>query len=244
MVDDDIDDITFQPPIEQQPTVVTPTLKRDEAYSMLLELIFAHYDDFNSYCNVEGLVLSIQQYLENILDEIILQSDVCWGIRQNIELFCFENQKTKNLLKKIFVPDSVEEYEQFESLMEIQKQSNEINDLEEINKQIQFQKELEEQENLKRILAEEEQKRKQEEIEKRNTLISNLFSQMTRLGSYDKSVNELKIKITPSIEKYIALETDLICVTLESYEQVVKFIKQIRLDPTIKEELIRSFSAL
>lgn len=233
--DDDIDDITFQPPVKSKSmTIPTQTISRNDAYTTLVELIFAYYDDFNSYCNVEGLVMSIQQYLDNTIDEIILQSDVCWGIRQNIELLCQEDTETKNALKKIFIPDSIDEYEKFVEMINVQKQSNDIKDLEEINKQIQLQHELEEQENLKKI-------NKQKEIEKRNILMNNLFQQLTRLGSYDNSVKELKIQVTPAIEQYIAIETDQVIVTPETYESLIKFIKQIRLDSILKEELINTF---
>lgn len=238
-VNDDIDDITFQQPVSTQPS--TMTLTRGDAYNALLELIFAYYDEFNSYCNVEGLVLSIQQYLDNIINEIILQSDVCWGIRQNIELLCQEDIETKKQLKKIFVPDSIDDYERFVEMIGVQKQSNEINDLEEINKQIQLQHELEEHEKIKQLVEEEEQKNKRCEIEKRTTLMNSLFQQLTRLGSYDNSIKELKILITPTIEQYIALETDYVVLTQELYDQIVKFVKQIRLDSTTKEELITAF---
>lgn len=244
-MDDDIDDITFQPPIGSQPvTMSTTTLTRSDAYNILLELIFAYYDDFNSYCNVEGLVLSIQQYLDNVINEIILQSDVCWGIRQNIETLCQETLETKDFLKKIFIPDSIDDYEKFVEMMSVQKQSNDIEDLEEINRQIQLQYEYEEQEKVKRFIEEEEMKKKLEKIEKRNGLMSNLLSQLVRLGTYDNSIKELKTQITEPIEKYIALETDQIAIVPELYNQVIKFIKQIRLDSSLKEELINTFNEL
>lgn len=246
MNDDDIDDITFQPPVETQPTISTiaHSVSRGDTYNTLLELIFAYYDEFNSYCNVEGLVLSIQQYLDNVINEIILQSDICWGIRQNIDLLCQEDTETKEHLKKIFVPDSIDDYEKFVELMTVQKHSNDIDDLEEINKQIQLQHELEEQEKLKKLIEEEELKIRSEKIEKRNILMSNLFSQLVRLGNYDNSIKELKTQITEPIEKYIALETDKVMITHELYAQIVRFIKQIRLDSSLKEELINTFNEL
>jgi hypothetical protein len=226
-VDDDIDDITFQPPVDFSKKIpLEQNISRDGAYAILIELIFSHYDEFNVFCNVEGLVMSIQQYMENTIDEIILQSDICWSVRQNIELFSHEDEITKEQLKKIFVPDSIEEYNTFVEIIECQKSAHEIDELEKINEEIQLQNEIEEQKKLKEQIK-----------EKRNALMNHLLSQLTRLGAYDIGIKGLKISIETPIQQYIDLITDFVFVENELYDQIIKFIKQIRLDATIKDEL-------
>lgn len=232
----DINDIGSQSPLNSM-----DELKRDEKYAMLIELIFANYEEFDIYCDVEGLVISIDQYLNNIIDEIILQSDVCWAIRQNIETYSFENRETKEKLKKIFVPDSIHEYEQFNLMMISQKTSNENNSTKEINKQIQLQYELEEKDKMQQMIIDEDKKIMTEKTEQRNMIINNLFHQLTRLGAYDPSVKELKNEISPIVEKYIKLEIENIVLQKDLYEQLVKFIKQIRMDLKLKDKLMNIF---
>lgn len=144
---DDIDDITFNKSIENNQET---NISRKETYNILIELIYNYHSKFNEYCDVESLIQSIFQYSEKIIDEILLESDVCWGIRQNIEIFLHENVSIKEKLKKIFVPYSIEEYYNFENSINSQKKILDLQEIEKINKQIEIQNELEKQELLKK----------------------------------------------------------------------------------------------
>lgn len=237
-IDDDIDDITFKPPISSKPVIKTNTLSRHTLYKIMIELIFTHENQFNDYCDTQILIQSLDQYSENILDEIILQSDVCWGIRNCIETLCDEDKTTKNQLLKIFIPDSQEDYDNFVQIVEMQKQTRELQDIEEINRQILLQQELEKQEILKREIEENNLKQKNEEISRRKNLIDQLLAQLTRLGGYDKNVAELKSQVLHPLNNFCDLTTEKIILNNVLYGTLVSFINGVRLNSGIKEELI------
>lgn len=218
---DDIDDIQFQQDIQ--------SFSRNKLNDILIKLIFSEYDYFNSFCDVEVLMTSIQQYVDKKIDEIILESEICWKIKQKIDSFCEEDIEIKNALKNIFIPDSIDEYEKNVEIkkIEIEKEFNDTN----ISEKIQKQHELDQQE--KKIIEQE----KELKTKKRINLMKHLSQQLSKLGSYEDSAKELKLRVTPEIEKYIALQTENVIITHELYKQLDIFLQQIRMDPEIKKEL-------
>lgn len=202
---------------------------RKSYYDKLLELFFSHLDEFEQCHNMQSLMLLIEQYQNGTINEINLDDTTCWKIRRNIELFCSDDNFKENL-KKIFVPNSIEQYELIAETMaqeEIKKQEAMIQ--EEIKKQeaIDLQIKLEQE--------------KQKEITERNNLISPLLTHVKRLKTFDGDIQYLSNQITPGLEKYLSLELDKIEVTQEVFELTIKFIKQIRMDEKSKENLIDLF---
>jgi len=195
-------------------------LSRNDIYEKLINLIFTNYNEFDIYCNVEALVVSLQQYLENIIDEIILQFDICWSIRNNIDIFCADNEFIRTTIKNIFVPDSQNEYDKFQEMMNNQKETYEQKNLEKINEQI---------DNEKKIL---------EISKKRHNLMDNFMKQLNKLSIYDNKIKELSNCIIPIIDDYINLKNEYIIMKNELYVETKKFIEEIRMDQNIKNEII------
>lgn len=169
----------------------------------------------------------INKWIEGKLyqNHIMLNSPQLYIVYEQIDLLGMKSE-----IKNIFAPLDPDDYIDYTETMEAIK----INLVEEEKKRVMMELEREELE-----------KKRMSEIELRKNKTLQFITLLNKMSVFDPNVKNIKLELelSKSIEKYVELETDYIIITPNLYEQIINFIKTIRMSENDKEQFILCMSS-
>jgi hypothetical protein len=159
-------------------------------------------DKINKYISLESDTIELDYDIYNEIEEIIKKM----------------SNKEREKLLEIFIPYDKEGYLDYLEIIRISKDSYDIE-----NK-----------------INEEREKQElyiKEESTRRENILSKLIININKLYNYDIIAKNLKDNLEPLLHKYINCELDTLLIDNNLYENFDKFIKNIRIEDNIKVEI-------
>lgn len=173
----------------------------------------------------KNILEKIKNWENCTVDKIILDSESLYSVYKIIDESNTCSTPIKSSVKNIFEPYSLEDYLVYSNIMD-----NVLLQSVEDQKRVLEQKMIEEQ----------RERELRDLILERGKLLEEVIKQMNKISIYDSQVKVLKDEITDSLNKYINLHTEhLIFNEITIYQKFVQFVKSIRLEQNIKDNILQ-----